>query len=109
MNAAPSVVAVQRPREFDCRDCGAHVFAFGEVPDPLPTRCGVCSWIREFVQPFDRGEVRSRYYDTEQWRHWVTIGAYRDESYAERRCDHCGKPYRGPAVFCCLGCVEAAA
>jgi hypothetical protein len=35
--------------------------------------------------------------------------AYRDDSYPERACDHCGKPYRGPAVFCSLECAIAAA
>ena len=93
--------------EFDCQDCGVHVHAFGDVPDPRPTRCAVCAWIREFVRPGERGEVRSRYYDTEQWRHWTTIGAYRDESFSERACDNCGGRYRGPAVYCCAACAQA--
>jgi hypothetical protein len=31
--------------------------------------------------------------------------AYVDESYPERNCDRCGKPYRGPAVYCSLDCA----
>jgi hypothetical protein len=30
---------------------------------------------------------------------------YRDDSFPERTCDHCGKPYRGPAVYCSLDCA----
>ena len=33
--------------------------------------------------------------------------AYRDDSYPERRCDYCDKPYRGPAVYCRLDCALA--
>lgn len=95
--------------EFDCNDCGSHVLAYGDVPDPPPIRCGRCNWIREFVRPHERGEVRSRFYDSDEWRHWTTIGAYRDESYSERACDNCETPYRGPAVYCCAACAQFAA
>lgn len=33
--------------------------------------------------------------------------AYRDDTYPERPCDHCGKLYRGPAVYCSLECAVA--
>jgi hypothetical protein len=33
--------------------------------------------------------------------------AYRDDSYPERACDHCGALYRGPAVYCSLDCALA--
>ena len=33
--------------------------------------------------------------------------SYRDDGFAERPCDHCGKPYRGPAVYCSLECAIA--
>jgi hypothetical protein len=33
--------------------------------------------------------------------------AYRDDKFPERACDHCGKPYRGPAVYCSLECAVA--
>jgi hypothetical protein len=32
---------------------------------------------------------------------------YRDDRFAERQCDCCGKPYRGPAVYCSLECAIA--
>ena len=35
--------------------------------------------------------------------------AYRNERLAPRNCDHCGKRYRGPAIFCSFACAEAAA
>lgn len=30
---------------------------------------------------------------------------YKDERFPERDCDRCGRPYRGPAVYCSLGCA----
>jgi hypothetical protein len=30
---------------------------------------------------------------------------YVNPSFAERECDFCGKPYRGPAVYCSLECA----
>lgn len=34
-------------------------------------------------------------------------GSYQDGSFPERECDRCGKPYRGPAVYCSLECAVA--
>jgi hypothetical protein len=31
---------------------------------------------------------------------------YRDDSKPDRKCDWCGKWYRGPAVYCSLDCAE---
>jgi hypothetical protein len=31
--------------------------------------------------------------------------SYRNSSFPERQCDYCGKPYRGPAVYCSLECA----
>lgn len=33
--------------------------------------------------------------------------AYENDAYPTRQCDHCGKPYRGPAVYCSLACALA--
>ena len=33
--------------------------------------------------------------------------SYRNDAYPERACDHCGQPYRGPAVYCSLACSLA--
>jgi hypothetical protein len=33
--------------------------------------------------------------------------SYFDDGFPERECDHCGKPYRGPAVYCSLECALA--
>jgi RNase P subunit RPR2 len=32
---------------------------------------------------------------------------YRVDGYPERKCDQCGTPYSGPAVFCSLACAVA--
>ena len=42
-----------------------------------------------------------------QQRIAAILGAdpYRDEGFLERPCDHCGKPYQGPAVYCSLECA----
>lgn len=33
------------------------------------------------------------------------VQSYVDPSFPERQCDYCGKPYRGPAVYCSLICA----
>jgi len=33
--------------------------------------------------------------------------AYHDNRYEERKCDLCGRLYRGPAVYCSLNCAES--
>jgi hypothetical protein len=33
--------------------------------------------------------------------------AYRDDSFAVRGCDRCGKPYRGPGLLCSIECALA--
>lgn len=38
-----------QPIEFDCADCGCHVYTFGREGAPLPLRCGVCAWVAEYV------------------------------------------------------------
>lgn len=49
------------PMEFDCADCGCHVYAFGRVGDPPPVRCGVCAWITEYVpDPEKARRIRAR-------------------------------------------------
>jgi hypothetical protein len=35
---------------------------------------------------------------------WGAI-VYRDDTFDERKCDYCGKLYRGPAVYCSLECA----
>jgi hypothetical protein len=32
---------------------------------------------------------------------------YRNDLYPPRECDHCGKSYCGPAVYCSQACAEA--
>ena len=37
----------------------------------------------------------------------VAEASYRNPSFFARKCDHCGKTYRGPAVYCSLECALA--
>lgn len=34
--------------------------------------------------------------------------AFHSFHFDERKCDHCGRPYHGPAVYCSLRCATAA-
>jgi hypothetical protein len=55
--------------------------------------CGVCGFVDDVMAPTDRARA-----------------AYHDDAMPERTCDNCGQPYRGPAVYCSLGCaIEDAA
>lgn len=31
--------------------------------------------------------------------------SYHDDRFAERKCDHCGRAYQGPAVYCSFECA----
>lgn len=88
---------------FDCTDCGSHVTRFWMF-DGEPKRCYVCRFIREAPET-DRHELRMRLMSLRQLQYWSQVGSYRDENYPERLCDHCEKPYRGPAVYCCQRCA----
>jgi hypothetical protein len=37
----------------------------------------------------------------------IAPDAYVDNAFPERPCDRCGKPYRGPALYCSLTCALA--
>jgi hypothetical protein len=37
----------------------------------------------------------------------VSRSAYRDDRCAQRKCENCGEPYRGPAIYCCHACATA--
>ena len=62
----------------------------------------------------DREDVGQERYATwkqaeEGHRRWVAkvFKPYVDNRFSERPCDRCGKPYRGPAVYCSLTCALA--
>jgi hypothetical protein len=70
----------------------------GDEPDHEP--CPYC----EGAPPADF------YTQAEIERSQRRIGAllesyYRDDTYEERACDCCSRPYRGPAVYCSLTCA----
>ena len=46
--------------EYDCQDCGAHVYAFGRPPVPGKDRCAGCQWIAAIPDPAHRAALRSQ-------------------------------------------------
>jgi hypothetical protein len=93
--------------EYDCHDCGAHVYQFGGCVLPrIPPRCAICSTLREHIPPEERAELRQELYDVEAKLYWATKGCWEDEAYAERKCDACPKMYRGPSMYCSLDCAQ---
>jgi hypothetical protein len=93
--------------EIDCQDCGLHCTIFGAEAGAKMTRCATCQFIRDFSAPEEQEAVRARLYDEESMQYWREIGCYRDDTSPERACDHCQRPYRGPAVYCSLTCALA--
>jgi hypothetical protein len=46
--------------EFDCADCGAHVYAVGLVEPPPPgQRCVPCQWLANIPDPVEREQLRA--------------------------------------------------
>jgi len=70
------------PKSFVCPRCGAESFNLHDIVHGYCARCHV--FVAADAPPAD---------------------PYRDACYSERPCDHCGKPYRGPAVYCSLTCA----
>lgn len=93
--------------EYDCQDCGVHVYSFGLDRPPSPPRCVVCQTIRDIPPGVEREDVRAALYDREAMEYWIETGSYIDQDYPERLCDACEKPYHGPAVYCSLACATA--
>lgn len=71
------------PPSFTCPHCGAVSFNPNDIRERY---CGAC---HAFI--------------VDGWP--PTAEAYRDDAFAERACDYCGKLYRGPAVYCSLECA----
>jgi hypothetical protein len=47
--------------EFDCAECGVHVFAMGLVePAPPGQRCAHCQWLADIPDPVEREQLRAR-------------------------------------------------
>lgn len=75
-----------------------HAQAFRmEILEPLPadqdwqiSREWIAAWVAERDAPRATAQA-----------------AYEDDSFEERACDYCGRPYQGPAVYCSLECAEA--
>ncbi len=97
---------MSEPLEYDCQDCGVHVFSFGLREIPSPPRCQTCITIRELPRG-ERDEMRAHLYDLDAMTYWIKAGCYCDETFPERPCDYCATPYRGPSVYCCLDCAQA--
>jgi hypothetical protein len=44
------------PIEFDCIDCGYHIFAWGSIDNKME-RCATCQWIQENKQHLSEKEI----------------------------------------------------
>jgi hypothetical protein len=86
------------PRAEHCSYCGGKLDE-DSVPLILWNEAGGCAEFCDRCMVTEWGFVID-----EQAR---PRAAYRDDSYPERACDHCGKPYRGPAVYCSFDCAIA--
>jgi hypothetical protein len=51
--------ATSEPAEFDCIDCGLHVFAFGRPPS-TKDRCAGCQWLAEIPDTDHRAVLRAQ-------------------------------------------------
>jgi hypothetical protein len=45
------------PLEFDCVDCGSHVFRYGWPSSSQ--RCGTCQWLADMPDPAEREKARA--------------------------------------------------
>jgi hypothetical protein len=46
--------------EFDCPNCGVHVYAAGLTePPPLGQRCAHCQWLADIPDPVVREKLRA--------------------------------------------------
>jgi hypothetical protein len=64
------------PVEFDCQDCGVHVFSYGIDKAPDPPRCASCVAIRGIPAGPDREAVRATLYDQEAMQYWIEHGSF---------------------------------
>lgn len=48
----------QEPREYDCRDCGVHVFQYLASAANDQEICATCLWLREIDDPEEREALR---------------------------------------------------
>jgi hypothetical protein len=70
---------------FTCPRCGS------VSHNPNDERERYCGWCHLFVEKMPP----------------VPPDPYYDPKFAARDCDHCGKSYQGPAVYCSLVCALA--
>lgn len=69
-----------------CQICRSEI----PEPDEDPGACPHCGAITIVIGVEKPGEDR-----------------YHDARFLERQCDHCGRAYQGPAVYCSLDCALA--
>jgi hypothetical protein len=56
---------MSKPAEYDCTDCGYHIFVFGMAAPPADQRCSVCRWLlHEIDDPIEREAIRKRLRNT---------------------------------------------
>ena len=95
--------------KFECNDCDHLVFSAGPVHNPN-RRCAGCQFISEMPDPAEREQLRAWMAEHDVIgtpRPRAAVESYTDPSCPPRACDHCGRSYRGPGVYCCLSCTLA--
>jgi hypothetical protein len=45
--------------EYDCGDCGVHVYEFGREEPPAAPRCAVCLWLAELPDQVEAERLRA--------------------------------------------------
>jgi hypothetical protein len=102
-----------------CLNCGHEVDTADSLstPNAPPSEGDVCVCIKcaepmiftadlsfRWPTPEERAEILAEP-DTRDTITAVRHAAYRNLAFSERTCDHCGKPYQGPAVYCSFECA----
>ena len=93
---------------FECNDCDTIVESAGPLDNP-ERRCAGCQFIAEVAQE-NREAMRAAMFANGaigRPRPREAVEAYHDDSKPWRECDHCGRSYRGPSVYCCVSCALA--
>jgi hypothetical protein len=63
--------------EFDCQDCGSHVYLFGGDKIPVPPRCATCDFLQQMPE-----EERDKAAELVFHRHPAELESWRSQQQA---------------------------